>query len=122
MSERCGGHSLEETTYRSRILLCMGLIRMMSCTFLLCNMQGSYGHGKPGEVIEFYFQAWKSPGNVLYSYFHSRSLIKRINIYIKRNFFGVNSVEYFFFSKYISTRTKLPQEVFGPMNRTKYFF
>jgi len=31
-------------------------------------MQGSYGHGKPGKVMEFYngnFQAWKSHGKNL---------------------------------------------------------
>jgi len=32
------------------------------------SLQGSYGHGKPGKVMEFlncYFQAWKSQGKNL---------------------------------------------------------
>jgi len=66
--------------------------------------RGSYGHGKPGKVMEFFLivisrpgkvlNCWESHGNLFYSYINLHSLIKGIKIDIHISSFNQNIVSH----------------------------
>jgi len=66
--------------------------------------QGSYGHGKPGKVMEFvngYFQVWKSHGKKIFkSHMFWKSLGNLLYMCIYAEFLIINSLLKEWRSKY----------------------